>query len=237
VDFWQAKIKKEIAMKKIYEAPLAVVNSNGTNRRHIFFLSGLMFCAYVSYAQTYPQPEFTNEVYFLKKDNSYSLVRLEKSSAKQETKVNMIKGSEMGYEIEGKTSPIRLATGANICFVYTTTSSSSNSKSDSIMRANGMDPNAMTGLGNDPSSAITLYKLNVDGGSRKIYLQKQGGYFGSHKNQTSDKYTFSLKKIRDGYWELVIDKPLPKGEYAFSMTGMGAADMMGAHTVYAFGVD
>jgi len=224
-------------MKKIYEAPLAVVNSNGTHRRHIFFLSALLFCAHVMCAQTYPQPEFTNEVYFLKKDNSYSLVRLEKSSAKQETKVNMIKGSEYGYEIEGKSSPVRFAAGSNVSFVYTTTNSSSNAKSDSMMRANGMDPSAMTGFGTDPSNTITLYKLNVDGGSRKIYLQKSGGYFGSHKNQTSDKYTFSLKKIHDGYWELVIDKPLPKGEYAFSMVGMGSADMMGSHTVYAFGVD
>jgi hypothetical protein len=149
----------------------------------------------------------------------------------------MFKGSEYGFEIEGKTSPVRLGTGSNISFIYTTTSSSSNSKSDSMMRANGMDPNAMTGFGNDPSNAITLYKLNIDGGSRKIYIQKQGGYLGSHKNQTSDKYTFSLKKIHDGYWELVIDKPLPKGEYAFSMTGMGATDMTGSHTVYAFGVD
>ena len=100
-----------------------------------------------------------------------------------------------------------------------------------------MDPNSMAGFGNDPSSTITLYKLNLDGGSRKIYLQKSGGYFGNHKNQTSDKYTFSLKKIRDGYWELVIDKPLPKGEYAFSMMGMDGAEMGGSHTVYAFGVE
>jgi hypothetical protein len=236
MDIWQTIIKKQIAMKKIYEAPLAV-NSNGTYLRRIFFLSGLMFCAYVLCAQTYPQPEFTNEVYFLKKDNSYSLMRLEKSSAKQETKVNMIKGSEYGYEIEGKTSRVRVAGGTNISFVYTTTNTSSNSRSDSMMKANGMDPSALAGFGNDPSSTITLYKLNVDGGARKIYLQKSGGYFGSHKNQTSDKYTFSLKKIHDGYWELVIDKPLPKGEYAFSIMGMGSADMMGSHTVYAFGVD
>ena len=201
------------------------------------FALWFIFFAALTFGQSYPSPEFTNEVYFLKKDNSYSLVRLEKSSAKQETKVNVIKGSEYGYEIEGKSSPVRFAVGTNISFIYTTTASSSNSKSDSMMRANGMDPNAMAGFGNDPSNNITLYKLNLDGGSRKIYLQKQGGYFGGHKNQTSDKYTFSLKKIRDGYWELVIDKPLPKGEYAFYMMGMGGADMTGSHTVYAFGVD
>ena len=205
--------------------------------QHLFFLTGLIFCASVAVAQSYPSPEFTNEVYFLKKENPYSLVRLEKSSAKQENKVSMIKGSEFGYEIEGKSSPVRFANGSNISFIYTTaTSSSSNSRSDSMMRANGMDPNAMAGFGTDPGNMITLYKLNLDGGSRKIYMQKTGGYFGSHKNQTSEKYTFSLKKIHDGYWELVVDKPLPKGEYAFSMTGMGM-DMSGSHTVFAFGID
>jgi len=205
--------------------------------QHLFVLSGLVFCASVAFAQSYPSPEFSNEVYFLKKESPYSLVRLEKSSAKQENKVSILKGSEFGYEIEGKSSPVRFLNGSNISFIYTTTtSSSSNSKSDSTMRANGMDPNAMMSFGNDPGSMITLYKLNPDGGSRKIYMQKQGGYFGNHKNQTSDKYTFSLKKIRDGYWELVVDKPLPKGEYAFSMTGMGM-DMSGDHTVFAFGID
>jgi hypothetical protein len=60
--------------------------------------------------------------------------------------------------------------------------------------------------------------------------------FGSHKIQSSDKYTFSARKIRDGYWELVIDKPLPKGEYAFTATGMGM-DVMNGTVLFAFGVD
>jgi hypothetical protein len=36
---------------------------------------------------------------------------------------------------------------------------------------------------------------------------------------------------------LVIDKPLPRGEYAFSMMAMGAGSMDGSTTLYAFGVD
>ena len=138
-----------------------------------------------------------------------------------------------------KSSPVRFGNGDNISFIYSTATSSgsSNSQSDSMMRANGIDPNTFNGFGGDPSSMITLYKLDIDGGNRKIYLQKIGGYFGKHKNQTSDKCTFSLKKIHDGYWELLVDKPLPKGEYAFSMMGMGMQDMDGSHTVFAFGID
>jgi hypothetical protein len=207
--------------------------------KKIFFLFASLTVAALSWSQGYPQPEFSNEVYYLKKENSYSLVRLEKNSAKQQIKTSMIKGSEYSYEIEGKSSPIRFGNGNNVSFIYSTAASSgtSNAKSDSMLRANGMDPNTFNGLGGDPSSMITLYKLNIDGGSRKIYLQKTGGYFGNHKNQSSDKYTFSLKKIHDGYWELVIDKSLPKGEYAFSMTGMGGQDINGSHTVFAFGID
>jgi len=109
-----------------------------------------------------------------------------------------------------------------------------------VMKANGIDPGMMNFGGmSDPSNSITLYKLDVTKGERKIYLMKQGGYFGNHKNQTSDKVTFSIKKIRDGYWVLITDKPLAKGEYAFTMSGMGMGmgTMDGSTTLFAFGVD
>ena len=212
--------------------------------KKIISFSAAVLCASLAFAQTNPNPEFSNEVYYLKKDSPYSLVRLEKNSAKQETKVNMITGAEYGYEIEGKSSPVRFSNGSNLSFIFSngassSSSSSSNSKSDSVMRANGIDPGSMSSMfGGDPSTMIILYKVNVDKDTRKIYLQKSGGYFASKKNQSSDKYTFSLKKIRDGYWELVVDKPLPKGEYVFSMTGMmGGADVTGTQTVFAFGID
>ena len=210
--------------------------------KKIISFSTALLCASLLFAQTYPDPEFSNEVCYLKKGNPNTLVRLEKSSAKMETKTNIIKGSEYGYAFDGKSSPVRFSDGNDLYFIFSngaSSSSSSDSKSDSTMRANGVDPNMFSGMsGGDPSSMITLYKVNVDGNSRKIYMQKTGGYFSSHKNQTSDKYTFSLKKIREGYWVLVVDKPLPKGEYAFSMMGMmNGSDMTGAHTVFAFGID
>jgi hypothetical protein len=115
-----------------------------------------------------------------------------------------------------------------------------------MMLANGMDPSMMSGMGgmmpgmNDPSSTITLYKVESEKGKRKIWMQKSGAAipFASKKTQSSNKYSFSVKKIREGYWELVIDKPLPKGEYAFSMLimGMGSA-MDGGTTLFAFGID
>ena len=208
--------------------------------KKIVALLSSLACASLLFAQTYPEPEFSNEVYYLKKDNPYTLTRLEKASAKQVNKANMIKGAEFSYLIEGKSAPVRLSSGSNLSFVMSSgkSSGSSESKGDSALRANGLDPASFSGF-TDPSNSITLYKVNVDGGDRKIYMQKTGGAlpFSSHKNQSSEKYTFSLKKIREGYWEFVVDKPLPKGEYAFYTMGMGMQAMGGSSVVFAFGID
>ena len=40
---------------------------------------------------------------------------------------------------------------------------------------------------------------------------------------------------RDGYWELLVDKSLPKGEYAFTIMSMMSMD--GAVTIFAFGIN
>jgi hypothetical protein len=90
---------------------------------------------------------------------------------------------------------------------------------------------------NDPSNTITLYKAESGKGNRKIYLMKTGGAFSMGKNKSSDKFTFSLKKIREGYWELLIDKSLPKGEYAFAVQGMNMNNMDGSIVIFAFAVD
>lgn len=212
--------------------------------KKIFLISALLFSAYLIDAQTYPEPEFSNEVYYLKKDKDYSVVRLEKSSSKMENKTKIIGGSSNSYNIEGDKSHVRFSSGSNISFVFSkgsTSSGSSSPRSDSMMKANGLDPNMMDEMGGgaDPSTALTLYKVTPEKNNRKIYLVKVGGYFSTGKNklQNSDKITFSVKKIRNGYWELVIDKPLSKGEYAFTMMGMGMSAMDGSTVIFAFGVD
>jgi hypothetical protein len=190
----------------------------------------------------YPEPEYANEIYYLKKDSS-QLVRLEKGSSKMDTKIKMagFGGSETGYEMNGEKSTARFNSGSGLSFILSngsSESSSSTTKRDSMMRANGMDPSMMEGM-NDPSKSISLYKAETGKDKRKILLQKSPGanLFGSHKIQSSDKYTFSIKKIRNGYWELVIDKTLPKGEYIFTMMNMGMGGMDGSTLLFAFAVD
>ena len=214
-----------------------------------FLFSTMLFIAGTVWAQTdtkYPEPEFSKEVYYLKKDSTNIAVRLEKGSSKMESKAKMggFGGSESAYPIEGEKSTIRLSPVNKLSFVFSNGASAktSNPQADSMMAASGMDPSMMqdmmSGM-NDPASTITLYKVEIEKGKRKILLQKNPGAmpFGSKKQKSSDKYTFSVKKIRNGYWELVIDKTLPRGEYAFILSGMGMSNMDGSITIFAFAVD
>jgi len=206
----------------------------------------LVCSGFVLQAQNkYPDPEFSKEVYFLKKDSVNSLVRLEKGSSKMDNKTKMggMGGYEMGYTLDEEKSTVRINKQPDLSFVFSTGASvnTSSPEKDSMMRANGMDPammNAMDGMSmNDPANTISLYKAETAKNKRKFLMQKAGGAFGGKKSQSGDKYTFSVRKIREGYWELVIDKPLPKGEYAFKMMGMGPSNMDGSTTLFAFGIE
>ena len=161
------------------------------------------------------------------------------------TKLGGFGGSESGYAFDGEKSPVRISGKNNFYFVFSTGAAADktgSSKNDSMMKANGMDPSMMSGMTGgmgDPANTITLYKVETGKGVRKILFQKNGGAnpFASHKMQSSDKYTFSAKKIRDGYWVLMVDKSLKPGEYAFTIMDMGMSAMSGGTTLFAFGVD
>ena len=214
--------------------------------KYFFLTIAFTGAALCLWAQNYPEPEFSNEVYYLKKDSVHSVVRLEKASAKMDNKVKAagFGGFENGYVFDGDQSNVRFSKGANLSFVFSngasTTTRQSSAQQDSMMRANGMDPSAVSGMmgsTDDPARTITLYKTDAGKGKRKIYMMKTGGAFSMGKNKSSDKFTFSVKKIREGYWELLVDKPLSKGEYAFvAMSGYSGGGGMDA-LLFAFGVD
>lgn len=147
--------------------------------KYIFLVSVFSFAVFSLSAQKYPEPEFSNEIYYLKKDSVHSLVRLEKSSAKMDTKTKAggFGGMENGYYFDGEKSDVRLNNGANLSFVLSTGASgsprsSSTPQQDSMMRANGVDPSMMSGMSgmHDPANTVTLYKTDVGKGSRKILL-------------------------------------------------------------------
>ncbi len=200
------------------------------------FLAGDMI------AQDYPVPEYSNEICLYKKDSA-KLMRLEKGSSRMETKVKMmgLGGMNNGYELEGEASNIRLTNGHSLVFIYYTGPSATSTSfvSDSAMRANGVDPamvaNAMSMMG-DPSKTTSLYNMSPENGKRKITLQSASGMgiLGKTK-RIGTKYTLSIKKVKEGYYEISVDKTLPKGEYAFVMMSMGNMD--GSYALFAFGVD
>ena len=200
----------------------------------------------ISQNPAYPEPEFSNEVYLLLKDSN-KVMRLEKSSSKMDTKTKLggMGGAENSYSIDGEKSPVRLTIGRDLSFVFSTgveQGKKTSPQMDSVMKANGMDPSMMSMMQDgmmDPSKMITLYQTDIDKNNRKVYLMKSGGAlpFASKKSKSSDKFSFSVRKIRNGYWELIIDKSLPKGEYAFTVMGMGMANMDGSVTIFAFAID
>jgi hypothetical protein len=224
------------------EKIINAITINTTQMKKIFqFLPCFLLMHLVSVGQTnYPIPEYANEVYLLKKgDSANILVRLEKGASKMETKVKMMGmgGMDSGYDLDGEKSPIRFSGGSNLVFIYYTGSpSTSNPQSDSIMRANGMDPNSMgdaMSMFDDPSKSTTLYDSRVEKGKRKILMQSMG-LMGKSK-KTSTKYTLSVKKVKDKYYEMRVDKTLPKGEYVFVLMSMGSMDQ--SYPLFAFGID
>jgi hypothetical protein len=207
----------------------------------IFCASNLLFA---QTKQVYPTPEFNNEINFLNKEKMI-LMRLEKGVSKMQSKTKMggMGGGESGYTLEGPKSPVRIPASNNLSFVFSTGSGSGNThEADSMMKANGMDPSMSSGMSegldmmNDPSRTTSLYNMNTEKGARKVTVQAYGGMklFGKSKKE-STKYTLSIKKIKEGYYEMVVDKPLLKGEYAFVQMSMTSAD--GSTLLFAFGVD
>jgi hypothetical protein len=213
-------------------------------KKSVLILSGILLSSYLLIAQnaktaSYPVPEYSNEIYLVKKDTSLSLMRLEKGSSKMEMKVKMMGmgGMNQGYELEGEKSTVRFPGGNNLVFVFYAGGGggSTTAEADSAMRANGMDAsmmaNPMASM-MDPSQNISLYNMVPEKGRRKIMLQSMG-MMGKFK-KSSTKYTLSIKKVKENYYEMTVDKTLPRGNYAFVMMDTGSMDQ--SYSLFAFEV-
>lgn len=219
-------------------------------KKHCFIGGCFVLSCFISVAQNppagptdtkpaYPIPEYSNEIYLVKKESDITLIRLEKGSSKQQMKVKAMGmgGMDQGYELEGEKSTVRLSTGSDLVFIFYTggPANSNSSENDSMMKANGMDPSMMQNpmaTMMDPVQNISLYSMKGEKGKRKALLQSMG-IMGKSKN-TSVKYTLSIKKIKDNYYELIVDKQLPKGEYTFVNMNMS---MDQSFALFAFAVE
>jgi hypothetical protein len=192
--------------------------------------------------QKYPTPEFENEIYCLNKENN-SLIRLEKgnSGIKSKAKLGGFAGSESDIVLETEKSPVRIKEGTSMSFIYFTRESATqgNAGYDTVTNANPAVQSAFSGYEsmNNPSQTTSLYNAFPEEGTRKVVLQSGSGMRILGKTKQSKKYTFSVRKIRSGYQELLIDKPLPKGEYVFMVMGGFEINLDGSATLFAFGID
>src|SRR5690554_5132751 len=95
-------------------------NKSLAMKRYAVLVTALLYVTIAANPQEYPDPEFSNEIYFLKKDSVYSLVRLEKESANMEmkTKAAGFGGYENGYILEGEKSSVRLTKGPGLSFIF-----------------------------------------------------------------------------------------------------------------------
>ena len=209
-------------------------------KKKLFFLIAILSCSVSMVAQDYPVPEYGNEIYLVKKDSAITLMRLEKAYSNQEMKVKMMGmgGMDQGYSADGEKSTIRLSNGSSLLFIFFTgepASASLSPEADSAMKANGMNMSSMSGMSSmmDPSQMISLYNMKPGKDKRKILTQSMG-LMGKSKN-TATKFALSIKKIKDNYFEIKVDKSLPKGEYAFVMMDMGG--MGQSYTLFAFAID
>ena len=223
------------------------------------FLSGCILLSAQTSKKSYPEPDFIKEVYALRKDSNV-LVRLEKGTSKMEnkTKFGGFGGADNGYTLEKEKASVRFSEGQPLTFIFRSrydksTEDANNMNMDTSMKSMmGDTANMMGNMGNmgnmdmgsmmdammDPSQMISLYAMDSKKGMRKITIQASGGMnpFSKGKDKGgSTKYSLSFRKVKDGYFEIVVDKHLPRGEYSFINMGMGSMD--NSSTLFAFGID
>jgi hypothetical protein len=151
-------------------------------------------------------------------------------------------GSESSYSIDGERSPVRFTSGSNLCFVLYTGKEagfSSTPQMDSAMKANGTSAQQMNDameMFNNPEKNTSLYDMDPEKDERKIIaMSNQGMKILGKAKKESKKYTLSIKKVKEGYYEILVDKTLPKGEYSFLVMDMMSRDM--SYKLFAFAID
>jgi hypothetical protein len=140
------------------------------------------------------------------------------ATRKQKKKLGGFGGISFSYEMEGEKSLLRLNADSAI-FVTD--------------QGTGM-------LSMDMSLTLQLFKLEIKNGKR---VAVQGDYkpslLGTGKT-TDTKITTSSKSLKEGLTQLVPEKKLAKGEYAFVSGMMEGNNYDGKNTkylAYAFGID
>lgn len=169
---------------------------------------------------------------------------LEKQSSRLDRlKLGGLFSQDAGYTLEGETSPVKISSGSNLSFVFATKRNGTNAVSllDSVIKTKLKDSSQGPGLSGtgafNPDSSLALYKTNVAKGKRKILLQKSTGFFGNKKTALSEKISYSINNVREGYWEFLIGQSLTSGEYAFTLIIPGTGILGDKVVLFGFRVE
>jgi hypothetical protein len=140
------------------------------------------------------------------------------ATRKQKKKLGGFRGVSFTYEIEGEKSTVQLNADSAIFVMHQGTGS----------------------LAVDVSMTLRLFKLEIKNGKR---IAVEGDYkpsvLGSGKT-TDTKISTSSKPLKEGLTQIIPEKKLEKGEYAFVSSMMQGNNYDGKNTkyvVYAFSID
>jgi len=166
--------------------------------KNLFILLVILGALQSLNAQTYPDLEYPNEVYAFQKDSN-RLTRLEKQISTLDTKMKR-NSVESCYWIDKERSTIRINNSSQFTFVF---------REDSEMSSTpGLSPESSLSF-----HSIELYKMEPSKGKRKIAMISSNA--SPQKFEQAESLPLNFQRISEGYYEFVIDKPLPRGEYAF----------------------
>lgn len=155
---------------------------------------------FLSHIELYAQnnlPEFNDKpAYFDLKTKK--IVELEKSQYNAMAKAKGLFGAESGYFLNGVSSNVKISKQTELRFVVKVSE------------------------GIDPTSVFDLVKFEVKK-DKRIFITTNAK--ATSTSTSFEKITYDLKKIREGYYYLIV-KNLEKGEYFF-----GSKDFMFAFSV------
>ena len=137
---------------------------------------------------------------------------------KQKKKLGGFGGVSFSYEMEGEKSTVQVNADSAI-FV--------------LQQGTGM-------VGMDISMTLRLFKLEIKNGKRvAVEGEYKSSVLGSGKT-TDTKIVTRSKQLKEGLTQIVPEKKLEKGEYAFVSSMMEGNNYDGRNTkyiVYAFGIE
>lgn len=166
-------------------------------RTGLIFLASALICSVNSMKAQSNLPEFNDKPGYYD-TGTKQIKELEKSQYNKIAKTKGLFKAEGGYFINGTSSPVKIAKKEELQFIV------------------------KVAAGADPSSVLDLGKFEVRKDQR-VFITTTTKTASS--STSFEKINFEVKKIKEGYYYLVV-KNLEKGEYFF-----GSAEFMFAFSI------